>query len=137
LTPGKVLYLYCPFTHPPKYKYIILAHVGSETICFVINSEINKFTRNRPWLLHGQVELVKTPTDYQFLEHDSYASCDRARNDFSFDDIFNQIDQDMSLIKGELTQATIKEIIENVKQSTTISQSHRELIISSLSKAII
>ena len=132
----KILSLFCPFTVPPKHKYVILAHVGSETLMFVINSEINEFTRNRKWLLKSQVKLVVSDENYSFLDHDSYASCDRARNEMSFDEIFEQVENDINLIMGELTKSTTKEIIKVVKYSTTISKSHKESIITSLEESL-
>lgn len=136
LTPGTILHLFCPFTDPQKNKYVILAHVGSETLCFIINSEINSYLKNRPWLAKCQIELKVTKKQYSFLKHNSIASCHEVIDHFSFEDIYNQVKDDLSLIKGELNQKSIKDILNVVNKTKTISKAHKDLIISSLSRKL-
>ena len=60
LDPGEVLYLFCPFTSPPKDKYLVLACAKPRPLLFMVNSTIHPFIASRPALRRCQVALSAT-----------------------------------------------------------------------------
>jgi len=130
LTAGRVLYLFCPFTEPPKEKYAILLRLGNPTLLFLINSRIHDYIANRPDL--AACQLLITQSDYEFLAHDSYIDCSNAIDDFSDKDVLDQIIGDISRVKGTLNPRTIQDMKRIVRQARTISAFHARIILSSL-----
>lgn len=130
LRPGQVLYLHCRFTNPQKDKYLVLVHLGTRPLFFVINSEIHDYIASRPDLLRCQVQL--SAADNDFLRHDSVLNCGEVIDRFSEDQVRDQVLADMSRISGELSESTKKEIIRVVRGARTISPRHKGLIVESL-----
>ncbi len=130
LKPGQVLYLYSTFTTLPKEKYLILAHQSTRPLLFVINSQIGPFIANRPALLKCQVKL--SASDYDFLDHDSFANCGQVIDYFTESEIENQVIADVRRVKGELTLATRRGIVRVVEKAKMIANRHKRLIIESL-----
>jgi len=116
LTAGRVLYLFCPFTEPPKEKYVILLRLGNPTLLFLINSRIHDYIANRPDL--AACQLLITQSDYEFLAHDSYIDCSNAIDDFSDKDVLDQIIGDISRVKGTLNPRTIQDMKRIVRQAS-------------------
>jgi hypothetical protein len=130
LTPGRVLYLFCPFTVPPKEKYAILLSLGNPTLLFLINSRIHDYIADRPDL--AACQLLIAQSDHEFLAHDSYIDCSNAIDDFSDKDVLDQITGDISRVKGTLNPRTIQDMKRIVRQARTISAFHARIILSSL-----
>jgi hypothetical protein len=130
LRPGQVLYLFCQFTNPPKEKYVVLTCVGPTPLLLVINSRISPFIEHRPELLRCQVRL--SASDYDFLDHDSFADCSKVIDSLDETNIRGQVLADLGRAVGELTQATKREIIKAVQDAKTISNHHKKLIIDAL-----
>lgn len=130
LTAGRVLYLFCPFTEPPKEKCAILLRLGNPTLLFLINSRIHDYIANRPDL--AACQLLIAQSDYGFLAHDSYIDCSNAIDDFSDKDVLDQIIGDISRVKGTLNPRTIQDVKRIVRQARTISAFHARIILSSL-----
>ena len=131
LIPGKVLYLFCKFTSPPKDKYIVLAYSNSKSrpLCFFINSNIRDFLKKRIHLLDCQVKINRS--DYSFLDHNSYIDCS---NVIYFDKTYvkTQLLTNLNRIKGDLDLKTRNEIISVVDNAKTVSPKHKLLIINAL-----
>jgi hypothetical protein len=108
----------CRHTHPPKDKFIVIVCIDFECMGFLINSEINRFTANKPDLLQCQV-LVKKE-EYHFLFRDSYLDCARLYP-FSNDEL---------IIGLEMVSAKTKEEIKNaVSKAKTIAKRYVKLIL--------
>jgi hypothetical protein len=130
LRPGQVLYLFCQFTNPPKEKYVVLTYAGPTPLLLVINSRISPFIEHRPELRRCQVKL--NASDYDFLDHDSFADCSKVIDSLDKTNIREQVLADLGRAVGELTQATKREIIKAVQDAKTISNHHKRLIIDAL-----
>lgn len=130
LKPGQILYLFCDFTTPSKDKYLVLTCPGSKPLLFIINSEIHPFIEKRPELKKCQIKL--NASDYDFLDHDSYINCSKVIDDFTEEDIVNQIFHDIRRIQGELTETTKQEVIKVVESAKTIDKRTKAIIIASL-----
>jgi len=130
LTPGRVLYLFCPFTEPAKEKYAVLLSLGNPTLLFLINSRIHDYIANRPDL--AACQLLIAQSDYEFLAHDSYVNCSHVRDDLSDKDVLDQIVGNPSRVKGTLNPRTIQDVQRIVRQARTISPFHARIILSSL-----
>jgi hypothetical protein len=130
LIPGVVVYLFRDDIDPPHDKYLILARPGNKVLLFCINSNICSFIANRKALLECQVQL--NASDYDFLSHDSFANCGEVVV-MAKSKIVVALMSDMSRIRGELNDATRKEIVRVVKQSKTISRLYGQQIIDALS----
>jgi hypothetical protein len=129
--PGQVLYLFCSFTTPqPKNKFLFVACVNPRPLLFVINSQINDFISNRPHLRRCQVSIKSG--DYKFLTHDSFINCTEAKDDFDYSDIEIQLLNDMTRIRGPLSQPCVDEIIEAVKLTKALAPRYKAWILASL-----
>lgn len=127
--PGQILHLFCIFTEPSKYKFLVLVSV-EPLLFFFINSEINSFKRNKPDLLNAQIEIKKS--DYTFLDHDSFIDCSQVIEYFTKKEIEIQLEHDINNIKIKIDEATKKKILEAVKISKTITPVCKDAIIASL-----
>ena len=130
LIPGCFVLLYCDFTDPPKDKFFLVASINPLVLLFIVNSNIRPFIANRPKLLESQV-LLK-PQDYGFLDHDSYLACHEVINYFSLDDIIEELNKDLSRIKGSLTVATRDEIVKILNKNMSLTLEQRVIITKSL-----
>jgi hypothetical protein len=130
LIPGCFIYLFCEFTTPPKDKYFLVASTNPLVLLFIVNSNINPFIANRPKLLESQV-LLKNQ-DYGFLKHDSYLACHEVINYFTLDNIKEELNKDLSRIKGRLNVATRDEIVKILNKNISLTLEQRVIIIKSL-----
>ena len=49
LVPGMIVRLFCPFTSPPKHKFLLLLSMNPNPVFFIINTQPNRFLiRNFP-----------------------------------------------------------------------------------------
>jgi hypothetical protein len=129
LIAGQVLYLFCPFTHPHKEKYLVLACGGDMPLIFVINSQISAYIQKRGL---EQMQVLLRASEYAFLDHDSYVDCSNPRNDLSNADILKQILPDMSRVKGELNAASKAEIVRVVQGARAIAPIEKRMIVTAL-----
>ena len=66
------------------------------------------------------------------IDHDSYINCSKVIDDFTEEDIVDQIFHDIRRIQGELTETTKQEVIKVVESAKTIDKRTRAIIIASL-----
>ena len=130
LKPGQVLYLFCRFTNPQKETYLVLACPGTRPLLLVVNSAIHPFIARQPDLLRCQAKL--SVADYAFLEHDSYVNCAEVIDCLDESEIESQVLTDVGRIKGELTTASRRAIVQAVQSARTVSTRHKRLIADSL-----
>ncbi len=126
LVPGKVLYLHCDFTKPPKNKFLVIVNTAPLVMMFIINSGINTFIANNPVLNALQIRIE--PGHYPFLKHNSYIACHELNTRFTIEEIKSQLENDLTLIKGDLTAATKNEIIKQANGSVLYSSVQKDLI---------
>lgn len=130
LTAGRVLYLNCDFTNPPKDKYVVVAAPEDPPVLLIVNSKIAEFIKATPDLRKCQVTLQAT--DHSFLNHDSHLDCSKAFDSMSREEIIKQLAADFSRIKGELTVAARGQVLEVVRGAKTISDAHRRRVVAAL-----
>jgi hypothetical protein len=111
--PGSVLYLYCPFTHPPKDKFLLVACVEPILNLFVINSEIPDFVQKRPHLKRCQVKM--DVASHPFLTHDSYIDCKDAIISITREHAEEQIYNEMNRLKGNIKEPVKEKVIAAIK----------------------
>jgi len=117
--PGQVIVLYCPFTFPiAKNKFTILLSDNPHPLLFMINSK-PRLIRRSPKLDNTQIKIESSM--YGFLSHDSFINCNEVIKDFSLADIYQQVSDDPSRIKGELVRETKLNIRQVVESSITIT----------------
>lgn len=132
--PGCVIYLQCPFTTPPKPKFML---VGSTEplLVLMINSEINDFIMSNTNLLACQVKIDHT--SHPFLSHNSWANCVDALTAFKHDEIKNEIATDPSkVIKGILSESCVRDVIFATNISKTMIKGDKKLITEALNKTL-
>ncbi len=127
---GQVFYLFCRFTTPPKEKYLLLVCTKPKLLFFTINSEINAFKMARPHLKQCQVTIDKN--NHDFLHHNSFVDCTQL-NEIRFDDIKDQVVEDVNRVKKMVDTKIIKEVIKAVNNSKTLVRREREWVLDCLS----
>jgi len=131
LIPGRFIYLFCPFTTPPKNKNFLVASINPLVLLFIVNTNVNLFIMKNPKLLEAQVLLKQS--DYSFLDHDSYLDCHQIIDRFTLEEIKGILFDDFSRIKGFINQATRDTIVKILNKNMTLTLAQRVLIIKSLS----
>ena len=133
LTPGRVLYLFCEFTTPPKEKYLAIVCRKPRPLLFLVNSLVSSLVEKNSDLRKCQVSL--SARDYDFLRHDSFLNCSEVIDSLQVDEIVDQLVADATRIKGSLNEITIQEITQVVGDARTIIPIHKKLIERALSCA--
>lgn len=125
--PGRICYLHCGFTRPhPKNKFLVLLAISPKPVFFVINSEVSAFVQAREPLLSCQVLL---PADeYEFLDHDSYVDCTTVIDTLGLNEVITQTLDDLSRIKGVLSESSKANILGAVASAKTLSEAQKSLI---------
>ncbi len=95
-------------------------------MAFIINSIVNPFVAKRAALNQLQIKITKK--EYSFLSHDSFIACNELNTNFTIEEIKNQLYKDSSLIKGNLTSGTKKEIVDQINKSILYSKVQKDLI---------
>jgi len=130
LTAGRVLYLMCDFTHPPKNKFVVVAAPDDPPLLLVLNSKIHPYIIARPDLRDCQATL--TAKEHDFLSRDSFLDCSRTYESMSRETILWQLVGDVSRVKGELSATARIEVVEMIRRAKTISAVHRSRILAVL-----
>ena len=130
LAPGHVLYLHVEFTRPPKDKYLVILCRGSRPLLFLINSRIPALSQTTAELRACQVRL--TPTQNDFLDHESYLDCSDLIDGMRESDIVAQLIADPSRVCGKLTDETKRQLISIVRRARTLSKFHKDKILAAL-----
>lgn len=133
VAPGSVLRLWCDFTVKAKFKYVVLVATDPEPLGLFINSRVPVFIAKRPALRACQLPL--SPSDYPFLQHDSYLDCHTVIDALTEKDILNQLTASPGRFVGELTGATKAEVLRVIATAPTVSDAHRTIICRALGPA--
>lgn len=134
LRAGSVIYKYCDFTNPSKYKYLLVASVDPQLLVLVINSKINEFYFHRNL---QNFHVVIPVQSHSFLIHDSYADCVAANTVFDISEIREDITTNYSQVfKGWLTDECLERVYYAVKDGETIRIGQQKQILSSIEKRL-
>ncbi|WP_345996158.1 hypothetical protein [Sodalis praecaptivus] len=132
LSPGDVLYLHCPFTTPPKEKYLLVA-CCSPLLVLIINSEVNSFIEARKELMRCQVELAQC--EHEFLEWDSFVNCVEAHSAFSLEEIKEKVVANYCrIVRGRVVNYCMHEVYLAVKLSPTMQRRQKKQILEALTQ---
>ncbi|OCQ53747.1 hypothetical protein Ppb6_00973 [Photorhabdus australis subsp. thailandensis] len=124
---GDVLYLHCPFTTPPKLRYLLVCCCEA-LLVLIINSKISEFIRLRQELLQCQVDLPQK--DREFLQWDLFVNCIEAHAAF---DIKREISTNYhNIIKGKVADYCMREVYGAIKHSPTMKRGQKCKILESL-----
>jgi len=117
LVPGMIVRLFCPFTSPPKHKFLLLLSMNPNPVFFIINTQPNRFLiRNFP----DQQILIKQNEYAAFLSRDSFIDCSTPRGDFTAEDIRRKVLADVGRIKGKLTEPDRAAVVDAIKRNRAI-----------------
>lgn len=130
LVPGQVLYLFCPFTRPPKDKYVVLLTMSPQPLLFVVNSRIPAFAAKRPHLAGCQVLI--DAMDHSFLDHDSFINCAEVIDALDREAVLSQLRADTSRLRGCVSPPVMAEIVDAVNGARTITSMHKKAVLSAL-----
>jgi hypothetical protein len=131
LTAGRVLYLWCRFTRPPKEKLVVLACPADRPPLLLINSRIHPLKSRRPATASCQVPLLAS--EYSFLTHDSFVDCSDVIDELGMDEIETQLIADTGRIRDVLNADTIQVILDVLQDAKTVSPAHRRAMRAALS----
>ena len=130
LKPGCVIKLLVKFPQATKEKFLVLvADDEPEYLTFVVNSEINPFIANKPYLMQCQVAIDAAGHD--FFDHDSYVACHEILP-MKREEVIKSLMADPSAIKGEVSPDVRSQIVAAVKFAKTIEKDKKNHIIAAL-----
>ena len=104
----------------PKNKFVVIVGFDeNQPLCMFINSKINNFIKNRPYLLDCQTTITQAKNP--FLSYDSYVDCQEA---FVFSD------GELTDLRGTISEETIENIFSAVSVCDVIKGKHKAIILS-------
>lgn len=131
---GRIFYLFCNFTNPPKNKFLVLACPTGKPLFLVINSEISAFISKRDHLRECQVVIHKED-HHCFSKAYSYVDCSEVIDKFTLQDVLDQcVNQDMGRIKEMITVEERNNIIAAIDKSETIIEIYKKRMLDGLTK---
>ncbi len=131
---GRIFYLFCSFTNPPKNKFLVLACPSGKPLFLIINSEISAFISKRDHLRECQVVIHKEDHSC-FPKEYSYVDCSDVIDKFSLQDVIDQcVNQDMGRIKERITAEERNNIIAAIDKSETIVEIDKKRMLDCLTK---
>ena len=109
----------CRHTKPnPKDKFVLIAYIDPSPYGFLINSKVNRYLENRPYLLCCEAEIIAF--EHEFLKYNSYVDCTAA---FSFND------GELVNSRGFLSAAGQAEVIKAVGLCPVLERIHKKRIL--------
>lgn len=130
ISPGDVLYLHCPFTTPPKLKFMVVA-CCEPLLVLLINSDIHAHILANDEMLASQVDLPQA--DHDFLDWDSFVNCISAHNAFSLDEVKTMIADDYgSVLKGRVADYCLRQVYIAVADSRTMPRKQKKMILEAM-----
>lgn len=130
LKAGAVLRLFCDFTTPPKFKYVMVASIEPLQV-FIINSAIHAYIKSSPTLLADQVDIPQA--DHSFLAHDSFLNCIQAHQAFDISHVREAMREQFSEIyQGKLQPYLLRNVVEVVENSVNLSRITKNRIIQAI-----
>lgn len=131
---GRIFYLFCNFTTPPREKFLLLACPTGKPLFLIINSEISSFIYKRKHLLECQVALYKEDHECFTKDH-SYVDCSSVVDSFTVQNVIDQcVNRNMKRIKEMITDMERENIIIAIEQSESIAGVDKKRMLDSLRK---
>lgn len=131
---GAVIYRWCGFCEPPKFKYLVVVSTEPRLLVLVVNSEINQFYIDRGLdKFHVLVPVV----EHDFLKHDSYTCCIEAFATFDLSDLREEILKKYEdVLKGHLTAKCLVDVYRAVVEQNMIQRGLKNEILNSISSEL-
>jgi hypothetical protein len=101
----------------PKNKFVLIAYINPSPHGFFINSKINKYIENKPYLLSCEAPILSN--QHNFLVRDSYVDC---REMFPFDS------DELTDSKGLLSMDGQSSVLKAVDLCPVLEQIHKNRI---------
>lgn len=109
----------CRHTKPdPKDKFVLIAYINPSFYGFLINSKVNKYLKNRPYLLCCEAEIIAS--EHNFLDYNSYVDC-TAGFTFNASELISS--------RGFLSDAGQAEVIQAVGLCPVLESIHKNRIL--------
>lgn len=127
---GSVIYVWCEFTDPEKYKYLLVVAKEPDFLVLVINSEINQFYVSKGLdCFHVEIPCDK----HDFLSHDSFTNCVEAVSCFDLTDMKEEMIQNYaSFHRGWLTNDCLTEVYNAVCSQKLMNIRSKRKVIAAL-----
>jgi len=127
IVPGRFVKLWCPFTDPPKEKYLLVVAIEPFLIAFLVNSELTAFQKSREDLRADHISFSGA-----FLHHPSQLDCSCAIHDFEIEDVCAQIEADPKRVKILAPAPMIESVKIIVEASLMIETGYKKIILRQL-----
>jgi len=127
---GAVIHKHCPFTTPPKNKFLVVASIQPRLLVLLINSQINEF-----YFKSGldQFHVPVPAADHTFLNHNSFTNCIESHEAFDYtavrEDVIHNYNE---VFKGWLTDSCLEQIYHAVKNNNLIARGYQKEIVASI-----
>jgi len=106
----------CRYAKPkPKNKFVVIFYTYPAPHGFFINSKINNFIKNRPYL--AKCEPVLNKLEHAFLSHNSFIDC---RDAFMFHS------DELTDFRGVLSIEAINDATEAILNCPVLSKKHKK-----------
>lgn len=128
--PGRILYLFCDFTTPPKEKFLVVGCVTPKPLFLIVNCRISNFIYKRPHLLHGQVRI--DGESYGCFQHECFVECTTAIDSFTVQQVIEQVINEMARIKEMISDSDRYAILDAVKNADTLIEKHKKWLLDGL-----
>jgi hypothetical protein len=126
---GMVLHLFCNFTAPQKYNFLVLVCLNPKPLLLLINSKVNEFTLIQPRLRQCHIAISAAVND--ILGHESFIDCTEACS-FEFDELNERLRTDNRVHVGDVSPEDIKAIRNAIAESPLIVSRQKQWILDSL-----
>ena len=130
LVPGRIVHAVLNLNSGLKPKFLLVAHVGIETMGLVINSVINNFKQSRPHLRECQVVIDQA--SHPFLEHDSFVDCSQSHYEDT-NTLREQLLRDVTGIKDPVSVEVRGRIVQAVRTSFVLEKTEKQKLLDALS----
>ena len=132
---GAVVRLFCDFTTPHKFKWLLFVSLQlRRPLFFIINTDPTEFAKRNARLRDQQVPINKATNP--FLKHDSFIDCSNAYDNFEKQAVIDALVNDTTLLLGTICSATASAVIESVSESETLSTIHINQISMEISRLV-
>jgi hypothetical protein len=129
LVPGRIIRICLELPSGPKVKFMLVAHVGVETLGLVINSGINAFKSSRQELLECQVPI--DVASHEGLDHDSYVDCTYAHYEDSAN-LRAQLVADIGGVRDRVSDQVRAAVLAALKDSYVLERVDKQRLVDNL-----
>jgi len=102
----------------PKNKFVVVVHLDPIPHVFLINTDVNKFIKNKPYLM--DCEAPVKANEHPFLSHDSVIDCR---------DIFPLTQEELTDKRGKLSVTAQNVVLNAVKICPVLGRREKRKIL--------